>query len=516
MSAAHLKSCLFNGTIGKAKLSMRILIYVIVMASFGLTLAGCSSAPAPELQHSNFSDVPTFRLHVDSSLLSQRQARISISVPSRVSKFSAPLSYGGGPLFLKFISNLEAKDQKGNLLEVKVENNFVTVAPQITPYTLTYIYNVPQKIPGEVDLSLPAMDETKGRFDNHVTFLAPQGLANSPARLEISVPKSWAVATSWGKGRQFTVPKVSELIAGVEVFGAYEFSEEKVGNINVTYAIAGEFSHKIIKDQFAKVFLAQQEIAGPFPHPLLLLVLQDGKTAEAKGTSLTNALVVNIPPAQQLEPFNFQVMGTASHELFHQWNIRYVYPANVEGNYLFSEGFTNYFSVAALVHAGLIPEERFARFLWKYKEYLEANPNYPKADFAKIQSGFSGKWDSTLVDLAYTKGPFVAILLDLALREDSSNKQSLASWFRILVERFGGRQGYEVDDLRALIIEVSGKPNGKAQQVFDHAFSAGKKLDLQGLIQRFGIRCDKNAECSLAKLSESRTLQRSKVFSAKN
>ena len=85
--------------------------------------------------------------------------------------------------------------------------------------------------------------------------------------------------------------------------------------------------------------------------------------------------------------------------------------------------------MAALVRSSLINEELFGRFLWRYKKFLEENPKYP-ADFVTIQSGFAATTQNQqLVDLAYTKGVFVAILIDLALREESGERQSIASWF---------------------------------------------------------------------------------------
>ncbi len=230
---------------------------------------------------------------------------------------------------------------------------------------------------------------------------------------------------------------------------------------------------------------------------------------------MPGAFFVNIPAGTKLTPFHFQVMGTVSHELFHEWNLRYIFPATKDGNYLFSVGFTNYFGVAALTRAGLMKEASFGRFLWRYKKFVEENPAYP-ADHAEIQSGFSPSTpNAQLIDLAYTKGMFVAVLIDLALREESGGKQSLASWFSLLVERYGDKKGYSVGDLRATLGEISGHAEGRTVQVFDEAFVGGKKLDLASLIERFGIRCNKNDECILQNLDPAGAILRTKVFSGR-
>lgn len=193
-------------------------------------------------------------------------------------------------------------------------------------------------------------------------------------------------------------------------------------------ALTGGFSHDIFKEQFCKVLQAQQEIAGTLPSKRLLVVVVPTRMDRCKGTSLVNALMVCVPEKEKLTPFNVAVIGTVSHELFHQWNLRLARPKSEQGVYLFSEGFTNYFAVAALVHAGLITEERFAKFMCSYRKHLIDNPKYPGSDFSTIQAGLEK--NSNLFDLCYSKGPFVAILLDLALREESHGKESLSSWFR--------------------------------------------------------------------------------------
>jgi len=456
-----------------------------------------------------------FQLRVGKESLASRQAQIAITVPNSVKKFQAPIWYGNAPLFLKYVSDIKAVDSEGTTLSTRIENNVVEVKPSKAPvYTLNYTYNVPQKISGAVDLSIPVLNAQYGRFDNNLTFLAPEGLSDMPAKLTVSAPKNWKIATGWGMQNENLVPKVSQLISGMIAMGKYNFSSAQVGETNVDFGIIGDFPHDIVKKQFIRVLESQQNAVGPLASRYILVVLQPAVTDSCKGTSLTNALVVNIPPKTKLEPFNFQAIGTISHELFHQWNAHYITPALEEGAYLFTEGFTNYFAVAALVQAKLVPEKAFGRFLWKYRSMLESNPRYPGADYAAIQAGLSK--DEKLLDLAYTKGPFVAVLLDLALREDTGGKESLPTWFQALGKQFGGTKGYLVQDLRESVVKLTGKAEGKAAKVFDHAFLGGEKLDLDTLFSDLGIKCSKTGECSLSKLSPEKKILRSKSFSARN
>ncbi len=448
-----------------------------------------------------------------SALGAENLVNVSISVPETVRLFRAPEDYGGAPVFAKYLQNVTAVSDSGKSLPVQMQNAKVMVDSQDAQrYKLSYSYKIPQKLSGEVDQSLPNLDDHYGRVDNNMFLLAPDGMANEPAHLLILPPGTWPVATGWGKGSEFDIGKTSDLLSGMIVLGDFDYSSEKIEGMDVTFAIKGNYSHAILKEQFAKVLKSQIEIAGPLSTNHFLVVFQPTKNACCKGTALTNSLIVNVPSDEKLEPFNFRLIGTASHELFHQWNFKSVYPASEDGAYLFSEGFTNYFAVAALVRAGLVPPESFAWFLWHYRNLLEKNPKYRGADFVKIQSGFKTN-DSDLVDLAYTRGPFVAVLLDLALREDTSDRGSLTTWFRKLVEKYGGKRGYTVKDLRDLVIETSGKPKGKAVATFDDYFVGSKPINAKALITQLGISCDeKTKKCSLKDIRKKTS--RAKLFSA--
>jgi predicted metalloprotease with PDZ domain len=480
-----------------------------------IALAACSHGARVNEADEPAPALAVFRLSVTHESLAHRRAHIEINVPAEVTSFEAPLTYAGAPMFLRYVTDLHAIDESGSVLALETHGHVVRVATAgAQRYTLHYVYNVPQSRSGEVDQSLPTLGATHGRFDNNLTFLEPKAIAQAPAELVVSAPVELEVLTSWGEERRARVAHVKELISGMIVLGDYRVSAQMLGPTRVVLAMRGDYDERLLRTQLLRVFASQIDIAGPLPASQVLVVVQDTVDECCRGTALTNALVVNMPSATPLEPFNFRAVGTISHELFHLWNFAHVQPASDEGAYLLTEGFTNYFAIAALVHAQLLPPEGFARFLWRYRTLLEANREYPGADYAAIQRGFATNHEQ-LRDLAYTKGPFVAALLDLALRDDTDGRESVVSWFRALAERHGGKTGYTLEDLRALTIELSGTPSSRAVAVFDHAFMGSGPLDLDGLVSRLGIACDPEGICRLAPLAANPSQQREKLFSAR-
>lgn len=487
----------------------------------GLALGACTTmGPVGEPGHTLDDETvkaAIFQIRVIPGSPEKSLVTVEISVPSSVTRFTAPTAYGGAPVFLRYLSEIKAVDRAGASLPLDVRGNEVLVTPGPgLLYTLSYVYNVPQQQPGEIDQALPTLDARHATFDHNLTFLNPEGIGDMPAHLAVFFPSEWAIATSWGRGHKFEVPRISALIAGITVAGDYRFTSAEIGSTRVDLAVRGGLDDGILKDQFLRVMGSQQAIAGELPSHYLLAVFQPfhPSVMACAGTSLTNAIVVNVPVDEKLEPFNFTVIGTASHELFHQWNLRSLRPLSEDGVYLFTEGFTNYFAVAALVRANLVPEAKFADFLGKYRLKLEGNARYPGTGFPEIQRGFADN-DGDLIALAYTKGPFVAVLLDLALRADTEGSQSISSWFRTLLAQFGEKKGYTVHDLRASLVKITGDPSGQAVSVFDEAFLGRSALNLSALFERLGIEQRGPREFALLHRPENVEALRSKVFSAR-
>lgn len=480
------------------------------LLSLGLIiLVSCATNPKQS------EETVKFQLSVNENLLRNGKALIQISVPTRITEFKAPKSYGGAPMFLEFVEGISAVDEEGNNLELEIVENIIKLKkPSLRPYTLQYRYNVPQKLNGESNQSLPVLNKKYGQFDHNMTFLVPVGAEKIRAELGVEGLKNWNTATGWGVGSQFSVPRVEQLTSGLTVMGSHKFETSRYKNIDVVYSILGNFSHELLKTQLNQVIAAQEQIIGSFPTDKFLVVLQPTNKGCCKGTALKNSLLINIPSDEKLKPFNFAAIGTMSHELFHTWNIHHVYPASEDGAYLLTEGFTNYFAVSALTRAGLISNEKFAWFLWNYRRYLESNPNYGKADFNRIQDGFKNN-DNRLADLAYEKGPFVAVLMDIAFREDTNGKANVGTWFSLLVDRFGGKKGYTPEDLKQLVLETSGKQNGSAIKVFESAFMGKEKLNLEKLFSDLGFSCEpKTKDCWFTSNSKKSQMLRQGVFSA--
>ncbi len=477
---------------------------------YGALLGGCTPGQ-PEIPPTSQGEqsLPVFRLSVDVSSAALGRGAIEIIVPSTVQVFEAP-RYGNTENFLDYTAGVGARDERGRRLNTTRHGRQIRVRnSRHGSYSMAYTYNVPQRWPGEVDHNLPTLDDRHGIFDGNATFLVPTGLAALPARLQIRAPPNWLVITSWGVGKSFSVPSTAELVAGLIAMGDFRLDERQVGQTPVRFAIRGPLDDPQLIARTAKIIDAQQQIVGPLPAPRLLIAIQTGSPRPV-GTSLGGAVRLALP--DRADPQDFFVQGTIAHELFHQYNGIGLRPRDDDDAKLFTEGFTNYFAVASLFRAQLISEQLFTTFVGRYRQKLEANRRYPGADYQTIQTGYVT--DEVLRNLAYTKGPLVALLLDLALRQDTNGDRTLVDWFRQLFSRYR-TIGYEVDDLLAHTISVSGQQQGAAVRVFETAFVGGAALDLDGLFSQLGISCDEQFKCLVSSEDERTTALRRAVFAAR-
>jgi predicted metalloprotease with PDZ domain len=159
--------------------------------------------------------------------------------------------------------------------------------------------------------------------------------------------------------------------------------------------------------------------------------------------------------AQVLSNNPDELADVTAHEFFHLWNVKRIRPQSLEPvdytkeNYCdalwFSEGVTSTVSSYILLRAGLLDEFRYIRRLADAIETLETRPAH------LTQSARESSIDAWLEKYPYynlpersisyyNKGELLGVLLDLAMRDSSSNHASLRDLFHSM--NSAARQGH--------------------------------------------------------------------------
>jgi predicted metalloprotease with PDZ domain len=211
------------------------------------------------------------------------------------------------------------------------------------------------------------------------------------------------------------------------------------------------------------------------------------------------------------------LLGTASHEFFHAWNVERIRPkslepfsfedANISGELWLDEGFTNYYGRLTMMRAGL-REDTDGVGAWagvingvisspgtKFRSAVEMSRLAPFVDAAvSIDSTY---WPNTFYSY-YTFGEAIALGLDLTLRDRSDSKITLDDFMRAMWKQHGkptGQNGavpglvaapYTMADARARLAEVSGD-KGFADDFFTRYIEGTERIDYTRLLERAGF-----------------------------
>lgn len=181
-----------------------------------------------------------------------------------------------------------------------------------------------------------------------------------------------------------------------------------------------------------------------------------------------NSFVSFAPPGERATPE--QIIGTASHEFFHLWNVKRIRPAEMwpydysrenETPLLWvSEGFTNYYGAVATYRAGITTQQTF---LQRAADAAAGVENTEARKYISPANSSVSTWVGYDSPVAfgisyYTQGQNLAALLDLSIRNDTDGKSSLDDVMRALfIDFYRRNKGFTTDDMIGVINRITKK-----------------------------------------------------------
>lgn len=340
----------------------------------------------------------------------------------------------------------------GDVYEVPKHNGTITIG-----YTLfgnyadgTYLGIDPESI----HLNMPA------------TFMWMQGLDNAPITLQFDLPKEnkGIVATQLfpAGGMTYTAPNLQYFMDSPTKIGDQQIREWTAGNpdgksytfrialeSNATAAGADELAEKV-----KKIVNEAKAVFGEFPkydNGSYTFIAGANPYVFGDGMEHRNSTMIT----QTMATFNAdRLLGTFSHEYFHNWNVERIRPKTLEpfnfaksnmSNELWcAEGFTQYYGGLLLVRSGL---QNSTSFLNTAAALINTKTNAPGAKFYSpiqasnhavfVDAGVSN--DKTnygnMFTSYYTYGALIALALDLELQ--TRYDKTLDAFMQAMWKRFG-------------------------------------------------------------------------------
>lgn len=309
-------------------------------------------------------------------------------------------------------------------------------------------------------------------------FLEPVGHRSAPATVRFRVPSGWRVVSALKETSDpmvFTAADYDTLVDAPTEMGNFDvtrFEVEGKPHYLVTTP-AGAFN-KEKTDKFvgmlSKTFAAQSAIFGGFPYEkyVVFYFFASAESNASGALEHLNSFVSFAPPGDVATPE--MLIGTASHEFFHLWNVKRIRPAEMwpydysrenETPLLWvSEGFTNYYGVVATYRAGITSQETF---LQRAADAASGIENSEARNYISPAESSVSTWAGYDTPVAfgisyYSQGQNLGALLDLSIRSDTDGRRGLDDVMRALYTDFYRRgRGFTTEDMIQVINRLTRK-----------------------------------------------------------
>lgn len=426
--------------------------------------------------------------------------------------------------YARHIVTLEAFTESARLKLTKINSN--TWQCEKTAETLHLIYQVYAYDPSVRGAHL---DTQHGFFNGCCLFLMAKGKEALESRVYLASPtmaKNWTVATTLPRFDAplrgfgwYTAPNYEALIDYPVEMGTIAYHDFEIAGVTHTVAITGKYDANFgFVEDLKKICLVHQQLFQeplPFDHYLFLLKLvKEGYGGLEHRNSTALIASRNTLSSRSIEEKSSAYLSTLSlfsHEYFHAWLVKRIKPAcfintnldnKVYTNQLWAfEGITSYYDTLALVRGKVISVEQYLQILSEYFTKLLRNPGRRKQSL--VDSSFDA-WTkfyqpnensvNSLVSY-YTKGSFVALTIDLALRLETQGRHSLDTVMITLWQNFGKTNiGVPEGKIEEMIIELGGL---RLKSLLESALFEKEDLPLADLLASFGVNLQLRAATSL-------------------
>jgi predicted metalloprotease with PDZ domain len=309
-------------------------------------------------------------------------------------------------------------------------------------------------------------------------FVMAEGHRKSPSTVRFEIPAGWEIISALKETsdpKTFTASDYDMLVDAPTQMGKFDVTKFEVeGKPHYFVATPANRFSKEKADQFsqmlAKTARAQGAIFGGLPYEKYVCFYFFLRPESNAGGALEhlNSFVSFAPPAETATPD--MLIGTASHEFFHLWNVKRIRPIEMwPYNYSrenetpllwVAEGFTNYYGAIALYRAGLHTRAQFLQSVEGAINGVELNE---ARKYISPANSSSSTWLGYDTPVAfgisyYTQGQNLGALLDLSILHDTSGKWGLDDVMRALYRKFYQKdKGFSTEDMISIVNGLTGR-----------------------------------------------------------
>jgi predicted metalloprotease with PDZ domain len=374
--------------------------------------------------------------------------------------------------YYKNILRLTITDAKGNALD----------APMIRKQTWRVATKGINSLKVEFDYKATVLALNQARiatdyafFTGTALFLEPLGHRSAPSRVTFRIPEGWQIVSALKETSDpmvFSAADYDTLVDSPTQMGRFDMTKFEVnGKPHYLVATPKGALDQAKTDQFVRMLIAvaraQGAIFGGLPYDKYVYFYFFAQPESNAGGALEHANSF-VAFARSSEPMG--LIGTASHEFFHTWNVKRIRPAEMwpydysrenETPLLWvSEGITNYYTNVALYRAGIINREIFLGTVQGAINGVEGNE---ARRFISPAASSVSTWVGYDTPVAfgisyYTQGQNLGALLDLSILKDTNARHGLDDvMVQLYRDYYEKGKGFTTENMIAIINRLTGR-----------------------------------------------------------
>lgn len=438
-----------------------------------LSLSAFSQKSALKIDYTvSLSDTANQQFHVTTEIKNINQPRLDLSLPTWTPGWYTVENY------FKNVLRFRITDGSGKVLPhtMSKKQTWNVDTRGLKQIKIEYYYRA-------TVLALNQAKITKdfAFFTGIELFLQPEGHRNDPSSVHFQIPAGWKIATALKETTDpntFTASDYDTLVDAPVEIGNFDVTKFEVEGkphyfvANPAGAFSAEKSQKFV-DMLARVAKADGAIFGGLPYEkyVYFYFFASPESNASGALEHLNSFVSFAPPGDIATPE--MIIGTASHEFFHAWNVKRIRPAEMwpydysrenETPLLWvSEGFTNYYGSVAEYRAGITSEQDLLNTVAGAASGVENNEvrNYVSPAESSVSTWVGYDTPVAFGISYYGQGQNLAALLDLSIRNDTDGKYSLDDVMLGLFNDFYKKnRGFTTDDMLAEIKQLTRKDYG--------------------------------------------------------
>ncbi|UKJ07625.1 M61 family metallopeptidase [Solitalea lacus] len=422
--------------------------------------------------------------------------------------------------FGKNIYNVRAYDPAGRELRVKrLQGDVYEIIGHNGAVRLNYtLFGV------RADGTYADIDETQAHLNIPAAFMWTKGREGNPIEVKFNIPEglNWKVASQLkplsnglyqAPNLQYFMDSPTELSNHFQRSWKVKNPDGKEQTISLALNTSANDSEvdnytKMVK----RLVLEQQLVFGEFPNydfGHYTFIQNVNQFVDGDGMEHRNSTIITVPNTFSGNEKN--LLGTLSHEFFHQWNVERIRPkslepfnfehANMSDELWFAEGFTSYYGTLLLKRAGFYLIDEYCMRLnncinsvlvmpgaQKYSPVTMSNQAvFVDAGVAIDETNYPNMFVSY-----YPYGEATALALDLRLRTEFKNL-NLDDYMKLVWQKHGKNElPYTCDDLQSLLAQYT---NNKTftDDFFNRYIYKAEKNNYEKLLGKAGLLLRKSA-----------------------